>query len=117
MNDTPHSKTLSQITLHVNFTYESHKVCHSLLISFQQLYSNHYKLYDIIELWLEESYMSSFPMNNHTAKFDMLSRYFLESILPIFHASVLQSLQLAFNKHGIAGLELLDWLHWHYTHT
>jgi hypothetical protein len=117
MNNVTHSETLSQSTLHVNFIYESHQVCHSLSISFQQSYNDHCKFYDIIESWLEESYTSTFPMNNNTVKFNLLSGDLLESILPIFHPSLLHSLQLAFNEHVIAGLELLDWLHWHYAYT
>jgi hypothetical protein len=88
-----------------------------ILISFQQSYANHCKFYDGIESWLEESYMSTFPMNHNTAKFNMLGGDFLESILPIFDPSLLHFLQLTFDEHVVAGLELLDWLHWHYAFT
>jgi hypothetical protein len=72
MNVATHTETLSQGIFHANSIYESHQVCHSFLISFQQLYANHCKFYDGIESWLEESYMSTFHMNHNTTKFNML---------------------------------------------
>jgi hypothetical protein len=61
--------------------------------------------------------MSTFPMNNNTVKFHMLGRDLLDSILPIFDLSLLQFLLLTFDEHVVAGLELLEWIHWHYAFT
>jgi hypothetical protein len=110
-SDSTNFKTLLQSTLHVNLIYGSRQVCHSLSNSPQQLYNNHCKFYDRIESWLEEYYTSTFLMNNNVVKFNFLSGYFLESILPIFRPTLPHPLQLAFNQHPIVGLELLDWLH------
>jgi hypothetical protein len=86
----------------------SHQVCCPFLDSFQKLYKNKCKFYDGIEAWLEESYMSTFPMNDNDGKFNMLGRYLLESILLILDPSLLHFLQLTFDGHVVLGLELLD---------
>jgi hypothetical protein len=117
MRNTTHSETPLQSTLHANFIHEPHQVCLSLLISFQQSYNNHYKFYDRIESWLEESYTSALTMNNNMVKFNLLGGDLIELILPILHPSLLHFMQLNFNEHMIAGLELFDWLHWHYAYT
>lgn len=117
VNDVTHNETLSQGTLHANFIYGYHQACHSFSIPFQQSCGNHCKFYDGIESWLEESYMSTFPMNYNAAKLNMLGRYLLESMIHVFDPSLLHFLQLTFDEHVVAGLELLDWLHWHYAFT
>lgn len=61
--------------------------------------------------------MSTFPMNYNAAKLNMLGRYLLESMIHVFDPSLLHFLQLTFDEHVVAGLELLDWLHWHYAFT
>jgi hypothetical protein len=76
-------------------------------ISFQQSYANHYNFYDGIESWLEESYMSTFPMNHNATKLNMLGGGSPESIIPILDSSPLHFLQLTFEKHVVGGLELL----------
>jgi hypothetical protein len=111
LNNTTHNENRSQGTLQVNFIYGSHYICHSFSISFQQSYVNHCNFYDGIESWLEESYMSTFTMNNNAAKFNMLGKYFLESILPTFDPSQLHFLQSTFDENVVACLELLDWIH------
>jgi len=116
MRNITHSKTPLQSMLHAIFIHEPHRVCISLLILFQQSYDDHCKFYDIIETWLEESYMSTFTMNNNAVKFNLLGGDALKSILPIFHLLFLHSSQLTFNKYAFVGLELIDWLHWHYTY-
>jgi len=116
MNNSNHYKTHSQDTLHVDFTYDYHQVYHSLSISFQQSYSDDCKFFDGIKFWLEESYISSCIISHNTIKLNFLSED-LWAILPIFHPSLLHSLQLAFNEHAVVGFELLDWMHWHYDFT
>jgi hypothetical protein len=61
--------------------------------------------------------MSTFPMNNNITNFHMLDRGLLDSILPIFSLLLLQFLLLTFDEHVVAGLELLEWIHWHYAFT
>jgi hypothetical protein len=61
--------------------------------------------------------MSTFPMNDNITNFHMLDRVLLDSILPIFSLLLLQSLLLTFDEHVVAGLELLEWLHWNYAFT
>jgi len=115
--NTTHSETLLQSTLHENFIHEPHRVCLLLLISFQQSYRDHFKIFDLIESWLEESYTSACTVNHDVTKFNLLGGDLLESILSISHPSLLHSLELTFNEHVVAGLELLDWLPWNYTYT
>jgi len=97
--------------MHENLICESHQVCHSLYISFQHCYSDDCKLYDMVEYWLEETYMSTFHTNNNTIKFYLLSGDCLESILPIFHPTLHHPLQWAFNQYAITGLDFFDWFH------
>jgi hypothetical protein len=111
MNNATESKTPLQSMLHENFIHEPHQVCLLLLISFQQSCSDHCKFFDMIESWLEESYMSACITNHNSAKFNFFSGYSHESILSFFHPSLLHSIQFSFNQYLIAGLELLDWLH------
>jgi hypothetical protein len=117
MNVVTHSETPSNIMLHINFICEPRRVSHSLCNSMQQSYNDPYKFYDGIESWLEGSYMSTCIMNHNAAKFNLLGGHLCELILFILHLSLLHSLQLTFTEHVTTGLELLDWLYWHYAYT
>jgi hypothetical protein len=117
MNDTTHIETRPRDTQHANFIYGPHHVCHVFLNSFQQSYGGHCKYYDGIDTLLEESYMSTLLVNNNATKFHMLGRDLIDSILPIIDISLLQFLLLTFDEHVVAGLELLERLHWHYAFT
>jgi hypothetical protein len=61
--------------------------------------------------------MYTFPMNYNIAQFHMPVRYLLDSVLPIFDISLLHFWLLTFDKHVAVSLELLEWLHWHYSFT
>jgi len=79
-----------------------------------QFYDFHFRLYDRIEVWMEGSYSSIFPMNNNNIIFCMMDRGLHNLILPIFSLSSLHFLLLFFYEHVIAGLELHGWIHWNY---
>jgi hypothetical protein len=74
IKDNINTKILPQGTSHDYFIRASYQICYSFLNSHQHFYYVHGKFYYRIEVWLEGSYLSMFPMNYNILIFHMMGK-------------------------------------------